>query len=758
MADKKKTYSGVPPAERRFAGVPVIGGLEAALSYLAPVEYPVIKEPTEKSLVDMGARYKTTTPGEYGEPQFAAPAAFKGIAEIFKQVVDKPGETASAFGQALMSIPEEQMRGAEALIQGFDYAYDPETGAESRFDPFLVTGPVAAGTAYSIARTAGEGGEVLGIMAGQNAYSASKKKTSFDKVKAKGASDREAFAKTQGYVEPSDNAFRFEIDTSDAKLNKNYFEDSPIEDFADGMPYQRPLIEKVELEEGRPATLGDLLEFRKLYLEYPELSDIEIARVPLSNVASGTKAAYDPIEKKIYVGSAGPRQMVSNILHEVQHAIQDIEGHTPGSGVQQYLPSGHAEKLDIARTQVRKTSDSLLNSKAGFFNKKTLEERANSADPEGPVRTLYKGNIGRKAKAYFDGDTKNYDYIDFSKFATDAELADLKELARMQTQADLLEADVIKAGKMYYRQPGEVEARTAQTKFIEGRQFEYPLDVQDVPPEDYIFKIVEEEGGKPRVMESRNSDLGPSKEVLEGEIVGEKSSQYRTLEKKAESSLSDAEKLARQEMMEQQGIADAFLGGKAGLNIDNTFQWLSRGDEGAYTSDDFVDGVIDSFGAARDRGMDSGDALVQAIREQAASYNDVFRTNAFDEASILNDIEISVNEDFGFSDALARYRKGQANKQALESQLSAAKLKVRRAETEAKSRAFRQSIGITDDMSEAEAARIIQEYATKQQAGISGAGIPEPTPPKPNLRLVKKAAGGKVDLRSGIGDIFKVYS
>ena len=50
------------------------------------------------------------------------------------------------------------------------------------------------------------------------------------------------------------------------------------------------------------------------------------------------------------------------------------------------------------------------------------------------------------------------------------------------------------------------------------------------------------------------------------------------------------------------------------------------------------------------------------------------------------------------------------------------------------------------------------DYANSQQSGIAGAGIPDPTPPKPNLRLVKKAAGGKVDLRSGIGDIFKVYS
>ena len=261
--------------------------------------------------------------------------------------------------------------------------------------------------------------------------------------------------------------------------------------------------------------------------------------------------------------------------------------------------------------------------------------------------------------------------------------------------------------------------------------------------------------------EAPSSDLGPSvasKEVLEGDIVGGKTKQYETLESKADQSLSEAERLARQEMMEQQGITDAFMEGKAGLNIDKTFEWVSRGDEGAYNADDFIDGVIDSFGAARGQGMDRGDALVTAVREQTASYNNIYGTNAFDETSILNDIENSVNEDFGFGEALSRYREGQANRQALESELSSARSQARQADMEAQRNRFRQSIGITDDMPEAEAARIMQEYANKQQAGISGVGIPDPTPTRPNLTLVKKAQGGKIDLRSGIGSTFKLYS
>jgi hypothetical protein len=421
------------------------------------------------------------TPGQYAEPEFGLSymPAVQGIASFFSD----PVESAKAAGQAIMDIPEQQMRGAEAMMMGYDFAYDPETGQESRYDPTLIPATTAVGTAMSIARE-GPGGQVLGIMAGRNAYDGDRKFQQFTEAKDKGLDDREVYAETKGYIEPSDNAFRFEIDTSNAKLNKDYFEDSPMEDVSDGMPYQRFRFADFKKAEGRPPTLGDLMEFKELYLQYPELSDIEIKQVPMGML--GTKAAYDPIDEVIYITSAGPRQMVSNLLHEVQHAVQHIEGHVTGSGVRQYLPEGF--------DQLRKVQSDKVNRSAAFY----AEKLAKQAEKKGVDANLGKYNMARKAKLFFDGDSKAYGYEDLSQYATVADLQDLRILADDFVELEAMDAEVIKAGKMYFRQPGEVEARTAQTKYIEERQGEFPLDVQDVAPEDYFYRL----DAKPGVMES----------------------------------------------------------------------------------------------------------------------------------------------------------------------------------------------------------------------------------------------------------------
>ena len=149
--------------------------------------------------------------------------------------------------------------------------------------------------------------------------------------------------------------------------------------------------------------------------------------------------------------------------------------------------------------------------------------------------------------------------------------------------------------------------------------------------------------------------------------------------------------------------------------------------------------------------------MISAVRERVDDYNNIY-PDALDLNSVLDDVSRNVNDDFGFDQALGRFREGQTNRKALEAELSTKQNKARFAELEAEKQQFRQSLGITDDTPPEEAQRIIMDFANKQQSGISGAGIPDPTPPKPNLRLVKKAAGGKVDMRSGIGDLFKVYS
>jgi len=421
------------------------------------------------------------TPGEYAEPEFGFSymPAVQGIASFFAN----PVETAKAAGEAIMDLPKQQMLGAEAMMQGYDFGYDPETGQEYRYDPTLVPATTAAGTMLSIARE-GPGGQVLGIMAGRNAHDGDRKFQQFTEAKDKGLDDRAVYAETKGYIEPSDNAFRFEIDTSNAKLNKDYFEDSDMEDVADGAPYQRFQFEEFTKKEGRPPTLGDLMEFKELYYQYPELSDIEIKRVPLGMF--NTKAAYDPIDNVIYISSAGPRQMVSNLLHEVQHAVQHAEGHVTGSGVRQYLPEGFDERRRIQSDKVNRL--------AAFYADK-LEKQAKK---KGIDANLYRYNMARKAKLYFDGDSSAYGYEDLGQYATVADLQDLRIMADDFEKLEAMDAEVIKAGKMYFRQPGEVEARTVQTKYIEDRQGEFPLDVQDVAPEDYFYRI----DSKPGVMES----------------------------------------------------------------------------------------------------------------------------------------------------------------------------------------------------------------------------------------------------------------
>ena len=249
----------------------------------------------------------------------------------------------------------------------------------------------------------------------------------------------------------------------------------------------------------------------------------------------------------------------------------------------------------------------------------------------------------------------------------------------------------------------------------------------------------------------------PKKEVLEGEIVGTKSNKYTKLEKEMGEARTPELRSARELNMEIQGVDDAFNTGNASINIDKSFEFVSGGDEVRYTSDDFIDSVKDSYEFAREEGFSRGEALISAVRERVDDYNKIY-PDALDLNSVLDDVSRNVNEDFGFDQALSRFREGQTNRKALEAELTTKKNKARFAELEAEQQQFRQSLGITDDTPPEEAQRIITDFANKQQAGISGIGIPDPTPPKPNLRLVKKAAGGKVDMRSGIGDLFKVYS
>ena len=315
-----------------------------------------------------------------------------------------------------------------------------------------------------------------------------------------------------------------------------------------------------------------------------------------------------------------------------------------------------------------------------------------------------------------------------------------------------------------------VPVRFESSELGEGRGIRWgsqdPDSFDFVPPQERPTRITNQDGDA--VLPMFDSDIypvlneapttvAPKKEVLEGEIVGTKSKNYMKLEKEMGEARTPELRSVRELNMEIQGVDDAFNTGNASINIDKSFDFVSGGDPVRSTSDEFVDSVKDSYEFAREEGFSRGEALISAVRERVDDYNKIY-PDALDLNSVLDDVSRNVNDDFGFDQALGRFREGQTNRKALEAELSTKQNKARFAELEAQQQQFRQSLGITDDTPPEEAQRIIMDFANKQQAGISGVGIPDPTPPKPNLRLVKKAKGGPVDMRSGIGDLFKVYS
>ena len=278
---------------------------------------------------------------------------------------------ASAIGEGIASIPEEQAQGAFALMQGADYAYDPETGETSTFDPLLLPATTALGTAASIARVADDGSAgFLGSWAVGVQHLCAKKEKKFNKAKSGSffrypADDREAFDRTKGYIEPSDGKFRFEIDTSNAKLSKAWTKSKRTvtgEGTEDNPEFYYSIDFAARMQKGKAfdtPTLGELIDFPELFKEYPDLAGMKVRQLPPRDVARRVGAAYDGEKDEIYIGPGSRKTLMSNILHEIQHAVQKREGFTRGTSPASYLPDNHYENLAALQKSSRAEAQDL---------------------------------------------------------------------------------------------------------------------------------------------------------------------------------------------------------------------------------------------------------------------------------------------------------------------------------------------------------------------------------------------------------------
>ena len=162
----------------------------------------------------------------------------------------------------------------------------------------------------------------INSFAGEKALNANANKISKAKAMLEKGEDEVKIWQKTGWFKDKDEAWKFEIGDSKARLNTN---------FKSG---------------GR---LSELLEHEELFKAYPELRDIKIKKIIDEK---GEKLGYyDPNKKEIAINNIGDK---STLMHEVQHTIQDIEGFAKGSG-----KKGESYRLSHGEAEARNVQNRL---------------------------------------------------------------------------------------------------------------------------------------------------------------------------------------------------------------------------------------------------------------------------------------------------------------------------------------------------------------------------------------------------------------
>lgn len=286
----------------------------------------------------------------------------------------------------------------------------------------------------------------------------------------------------------ADNRWRQEIPDVDAKLRDSAFDKKTIPgepsttvnpDAPKGwgdiggtedrevINLKQPTVENTlsSLFRGKPKTpdLESVLDHPELYKAYPELRGIKVEPFPYKTNSYGV---YSPGNNAIYLNKdLDPEFARGVILHEAQHAIQDIEGFARGGNAKEFLPPEFTQQ----KTLLDKTEESLL---------KELKERGLD---DRQIQTLQhvawadaEGTVSPEIKNIVDTHKANPDYLKIKSIE-----AAKQAIVKAQEEAH----------DKYQRLAGEVEARNVQTRrqYSELRRWAYPpSETADIPLKDQI--------------------------------------------------------------------------------------------------------------------------------------------------------------------------------------------------------------------------------------------------------------------------------
>lgn len=225
---------------------------------------------------------------------------------LFERVYQNHGlpraiRMAAAIPQALWDVLGRPIESALTL---------PRDVAEGRVDPLSPEGIQRAGQMAGV--LAGGGmpmaeEDALGIFGGIGARAMPPTKEA-NALLESGASRDEIYNRTGWFWGP-DSKWRFEIGDQGSRLTPEKATDLMFD--------------------GQPIVVGDMLQHRDLYRQYPDLKDMPLHLVPGLRQGMGF---YDPETRSITIDPLMSEENIHKVLlHELQHAIQDKEGFAFGT-------------------------------------------------------------------------------------------------------------------------------------------------------------------------------------------------------------------------------------------------------------------------------------------------------------------------------------------------------------------------------------------------------------------------------------------
>lgn len=351
------------------------------------------------------------------------------------------------------------------------------------------------------------------MFAGENAANANKKSLNTAKEMEKGGTDAETIRQKTGWFRGADGKWRWEIDDSGMKLRfesglydyntelrekthawvrltNRELTDEQRRDLAD---YQRStergeadeaLYEKLTGEFGGDfekwaltlettkeaaksipnyTTLGELVDAPALFATYPDMKDMDVTFQTLERGQNGGYSRrFDSIELSRDLKNR-PEALLNSLTHEVQHAIQQREGFTPGANLKYWnrkLEEGYDGRDAETRREGARLREQYEQMKADDPEFMRSMEELNAMAP-----TVPRGKVDMDTWEQVEPDPPEWVRFDERRDQLEEKYGDrVWDYFSLRDSIDRNARDSRLPGDLYRDTAGEIEARDAAAR------------------------------------------------------------------------------------------------------------------------------------------------------------------------------------------------------------------------------------------------------------------------------------------------------